>query len=150
MRSKQQKTSIKTSTGTRASKNKSLTVANILRTLSDPKSVELFKSISTTGSDSSDLRNTTRLSPRQYYSRLSNFTRNGMLTKKNGKKYRTAFGRIVYYELITIEKAITNYYKLKAIDSIGLYNDMPHEEHKKIIDALITDPDIREILSSRV
>jgi len=27
---------------------------------------------------------------------------------------------------------------------------MPHEEHKKIIDALITDPDIREILSSRV
>lgn len=71
-----------------------------------------------------------------------------MLIKKNGKKYRTAFGRIVYYELMTIEKAIVNYYKLKAIDSIGLYNDMPQEEHKKIIDALITDPDIREILSS--
>ena len=57
-----------------------------------------------------------------------------MLIKKNGKQYRTTFGRIVYYELITIEKAILNYYKLKAIDSIGLYNDMPHEEHKKIID----------------
>jgi DNA-binding transcriptional ArsR family regulator len=148
LRSKQQKTGIKISTGTRTSKSKSLTVASILRALSDPKSVELFKSISAIGSDSSDLRSTTRLSPRQYYSRLSNFTRNGMLIKKNGKKYRTTFGRIVYYELITIEKAILNYYKLKAIDSIGLYNDMPHEEHKKIIDALITDPDIREILSS--
>jgi hypothetical protein len=64
-----------------------------------------------------------------------------MLIKKNGKKYRTAFGRIVYYELTTIEKAILNYYKLKAIESIGLSKDMPHEQHKKIVDALITDPD---------
>ena len=136
-------------TGTRTSKNKGLTVVSVLKALSDPKSVELFKRISGAGSDSSELKSTTRLSPRQYYSRLSNFTRNGMLIKKNGKKYRTAFGRIVYYELITIEKAVLNYYKLKAVDSIGLYNDMPHEEHKKIIDTLITDPDIREILSSR-
>ncbi|MGB8934269.1 MAG: hypothetical protein WCC17_04090 [Candidatus Nitrosopolaris sp.] len=149
MRSKQHKTTrIKIPTAARTTKTKSLTVASILKTISDPISVELFKSISATGSDSSDLRSRTRLSPRQYYSRLSNFTRNGMLIKKNGKKYRTAFGRIVYYELMTIEKAIVNYYKLKAIDSIGLYNDMPQEEHKKIVDALITDPDIREILSS--
>ena len=47
---------------------------------------------------------------------------------------------------MTIDKAIVNYYKLKAIDSIGLYNDIPHEEHEKIIDTLITDPDIRQIL----
>ena len=69
-----------------------------------------------------------------------------MLIKKNGKKYRTTFGRIVNHELMTIEKAIVNYYKLKAIDSIGLYNDIPQEEHEKIIDTLITDPDIRQIL----
>jgi hypothetical protein len=149
LRSKQDKTTrIKIPTGARTTKTKSLTVASILKTISDPISVELFKSISAAGIDSSDLRSKTRLSPRQYYSRISNFTRNGMLIKKNGKKYRTTFGRIVYHELMTIEKAIVNYYKLKAIDSIGLLNDMPQEEHKKIIDTLITDPDIRQILFS--
>ena len=146
LRSRQDKTSrIKIPTGARTAKTKSLTVASILKTIPDPISVELFKSISAAGIDSSDLRSKTRLSARQYYSRISNFTRNG---KKNGKKYRTTFGRIVYHELMTIEKAIVNYYKLKAIDSIGLFNDMPQEEHKKIIDTLITDPDIRQILFS--
>ncbi|MGC1927513.1 MAG: hypothetical protein WA667_00945 [Candidatus Nitrosopolaris sp.] len=110
--------------------------------------MELFKSISASGSDSSDLRSKARLSRRQYYSRLSNFTRNGMLIKKNGKNYRTTFVRVVYHTLMTIENAFVNYYKLKAIDSIVLYPDIPQEEHKKIIDTLITDPDIRQILFS--
>ncbi len=50
---------------------------------------------------------------------------------------------------MTIENAFVNYYKLKAIDSIGLSFDIPQEEHKKIIDNLITDPEIRQILSTR-
>ena len=150
LRSKQDKIArIKIPTGARTTKTKSLTVACVLKTISDPISVELFKSISEAGSDSSALRSKTRLSLRQYYSRLSNFTRNGMLIKKNGKNYRTTFGRVVYHTLMTIENALTNYYKLKAIDSIGLYHDIPQEEHKKIIDDLITDPDIKQILLTK-
>ncbi|MFZ0514349.1 MAG: hypothetical protein WAM14_22285 [Candidatus Nitrosopolaris sp.] len=149
LRSKQDKTArIKIPRETRATKTKSLTVASVLKTISDPISVELFKSISEAGSDSSDLRSKTRLSRRQYYSRLFNFTRNGILMKKNGKNYRTTFGRVVYHTLITIENAVTNYYKLKAIDSIGLDHDIPQEERKKMIDTLITDPDIRQTLFS--
>ena len=108
--------------------------------------MELFKSISASGSDSSDLRSKTRLSRRQYYPKLSNFTSNGLLIKKNGKNFRTTFGSVVYHTLTTIENAFVNYYKLMAIDSIGLYNDIPQEELEKIIDTLITDPDIRQIL----
>lgn len=123
-------------------------VASIFKSISDPISVELFKNISETGSDSEDLIRQTRVSRRQYYSRLSNITRNGMVVRKNGKYYRTTFGRVVYYALMTIEKTFVNYYKLKAVDSIGLYGSIPAEEHNKIVESLITDPDIRKILVS--
>lgn len=54
-----------------------------------------------------------------------------MLIKKKGKNYRTTFGKIVYHMLTTIENALTDYYKLKAIDSIGLYVDTPQEFQEK-------------------
>jgi hypothetical protein len=150
LRSKQEKTTRnKTPTEARITKPKSITVANVLKSISDPISVELFKSVSAAGIESSALRSKTKLSRRQYYSRISSFTKNGMLIRKNGRNYRTTFGKVVYYMLMTIENAFVNYYKLKAIDSIGLSYDIPQEEHKKIIDNLITDPDIRQILLTR-
>lgn len=150
LRSKQEKAARnKTSTEARITKTKGITVANVLKSISDPISIELFKSVSVAGSESSALRSKSKLTRRQYYSRISSFTRNGMLIRKNGRNYRTTFGKVVYYTLMMVENAFVNYYKLKAIDSIGLSYDIPQEEHKKIIDNLITDPDIRQILSTR-
>jgi hypothetical protein len=126
-----------------------ITVPSVLRTVSDPISIELFKAIAAGGSDGSTLRTSTKLSRRQYYSRLSAFMKNGMVARKRGRNYRTAFGRIVYHTILTLENAFANYYKLKAIDSIGLAYDIPVEEHKKILDNLIADPEIRQILSAR-
>ena len=150
LRSKQEKAARnKTSTEARITKTKGITVANVLKSISDPISIELFKSVSVAGSESSALRSKSKLTRRQYYSRISSFTRNGMLIRKNGRNYRTTFGKVVYYTLMMVENAFVNYYKLKAIDSIGLSYDIPQEEHKKIIDNLIADPDIRQILSTR-
>jgi hypothetical protein len=129
-------------------KKSTQSVASIFKTISDPISVELFKNISETGSDSEDLMRKNRVSRRQYYSRLSNFTRNGLVLRRDGKYHRTTFGRVVYHALMTIEKTFVNYYNLKAIDSIVLNSSIPREEHNKIIDTLITDPDIRKILVS--
>jgi hypothetical protein len=148
--SKQDKNArIEIPTRSRMTKPKSLTLACVFKTISDPISLELFKSISVEGSDSSVLRSKTSLSLRQYYSRISNFTRNGMLKRKSGKNYRTTFGKVLYHVLLTIENAFTDYYKLRVIDSIGLYHDIPQEEHKKIVDNLITDPDIKQFLLTR-
>ena len=55
-----------------------------------------------------------------------------MLIKKNGKNYRTTFGRVVFHTLMTIEKAFVNYYKLMTIDSIGLDHDIPQETPRRI------------------
>jgi hypothetical protein len=130
-------------------KTEGITVSSVLRSISDPISIELFKSISNEGSDGTSLRDNTKLSRRQYYSRLSAFMRNGIVARKQGRNYRTAFGRIVYHTLLILDNAFANYYKLKAIDSIGLAYDIPLEEHKKILDNLIADPEIRQILSAR-
>jgi hypothetical protein len=130
-------------------KSLGITIPSVLRTVSDPISIELFKAIAAEGSDGSTLRTSTKLSRRQYYSRLSAFMKNGMVARKRGRNYRTAFGRIVYHTILTLENAFANYYKLKAIDSIGLAYDIPVDEHKKILDNLIADPEIRQILSAR-
>jgi hypothetical protein len=130
-------------------KSLGITIPSVLRTVSDPISIELFKAIAAEGSDGSALRTSTKLSRRQYYSRLSAFMKNGMVARKRGRNYRTAFGRIVYHTILTLENAFANYYKLKAIDSIGLAYDIPVEEHKKILDNLIADPEIRQILSAK-
>lgn len=130
-------------------KSLGVTIPSVLRTVSDPISIELFKAIAAEGSDGSTLRTSTKLSRRQYYSRLSAFMKNGMVARKRGRNYRTAFGRIVYHTILTLENAFANYYKLKAIDSIGLAYDIPVDEHKKILDNLIADPEIRQILSAR-
>lgn len=116
---------------------KPLTLACVLKSIADPKSLELFNLISAEGSEGSVLIAKKNLSPRQYYSRISNFTRNGMVIKKKGKNYRTTLGKIVYHMLKTIENAFTDYYK--AIDPVGLYHDIPQVEHKKNIDKLIAD-----------
>ena len=47
-------------------------------------------------------------------------------------------------------KNVNNYWKLKAIDSLGVaYDDkLPREERIKIIDRMLGNPQIKEILRS--
>jgi hypothetical protein len=73
--------------------------------------------------------------------------RTGLIKRKNGRHTLTAFGKVIYDTQITIENAINNYWKLKAIDSLEMSNDLPVEERKKLIDNLIENNGIREILA---
>jgi hypothetical protein len=73
----------------------------------------------------------------------------GLIKRKNGKHNLTAFGRVIYDTQITIENAINNYWKLKAIDSLEMSDDLPVEERKKLIDNLIENNGIREILARK-
>jgi transcription initiation factor IIE alpha subunit len=122
-------------------------LAKILKSISDDESLELFRFIATNDSDSESLRNRTKMTRKQYYSRMSRLMKAGLIKRKNGKHNLTAFGRVIYDTQITIENAINNYWKLKAIDSLEMSNDLPVEEHKKLIDNLIENNGIREILA---
>lgn len=125
---------------------KSQTPATVLRTISDDKSMELFKIISQGSIDSESLKSKTKLTRKQYYSRLSRMTKAGLVRKKSGKYLLTAFGKIVYDAEITVENALTSYWKLKAIDSLEMSNELPKEEQQKLIDALLDNQEIKGIL----
>jgi hypothetical protein len=53
---------------------KSQTSASILRTIADDKSLSLFKTIAQGTIDSENLKDKTKLTRKQYYSRLSRMT----------------------------------------------------------------------------
>jgi predicted transcriptional regulator len=125
---------------------KSQTPAAILRTIADDKSLELFKTIAHGTIDSENLKNKTKLTRKQYYSRLSRMTKAGLVRKKSGKYLLTAFGKIVFDSQTTVENALNSYWKLRAIDSLEMSNELPKEEQQKLIDALLDNQELKGIL----
>jgi predicted transcriptional regulator len=120
--------------------------ASVLRTIADDKSLELFSTVALETIDSKNLKSRTKLTRKQYYSRLSRMTRVGLVKRKNGKYIHTTFGKIVYESKVTIENALNNYWKLKAIDSLETSNEVPKEEQQKLIDTLLDNEEIKGIL----
>jgi predicted transcriptional regulator len=125
---------------------KAQTPATVLRTVADDKSLELFKTIAQGTIDSENLKSRTKLTRKQYYSRLSRMTKAGIVRKKNGKYLLTAFGKIVYDAQTTVENALSSYWKLRAIDSLEMSNELPKEEQQKLIDTLLDNQEIKGIL----
>jgi predicted transcriptional regulator len=126
------------------------TVDSVLASISDNPSLELFRLIAVTNGTSETLRTKINLTRKQYYSRLSRMTKAGIVKRKNGRHSLTAFGKVVYDAQTTIEKAVNSYWKLKAIDSLEMSEDLPKEERLKLIDNLLDNKDIKEILYNKV
>ncbi len=124
-----------------------VSVVEILEAISDVKSLKLFNSIATKGGNSEDLSVQLKLSRKEYYSRMSRLMKTGMVKRKNGKHFLTAFGKVIYDAQVTVKKAVESYWKLKAIDSIDLSDEITVKERDKLIQTLLDDVEIREILS---
>ncbi|MER3408383.1 MAG: hypothetical protein C4292_06620 [Nitrososphaera sp.] len=125
---------------------KTQTTATILRTISDDKSMDLFRTIASGSIDSESLKGKTKLTRKQYYSRLSRMTKAGLVRKKSGKYTLTAFGKVVYDSQATVDSALSNFWKLKAIDSLEMSNELPKEEQQKLIDTLLDNKELKGIL----
>jgi hypothetical protein len=136
--------------GTHGNTKESVSLSNILSAISDDKSFALFRTIAVEngddGIDSEFLTSKTKLTRKQYYSRMSDMTKTGLLKRKRGKYFLTSLGKVVYNNLRIIESALSNYWKLKAIDSFEIVT-APEEERNKIIDDLIDDYQIKDILA---
>jgi hypothetical protein len=128
-----------------------LTVVDILRTISDKKALALFETIALVKPSSDILIDKTQLTRKQYYSRMSNLMKSGLVKRKSRKYTLTSFGKVVYDIHIIIEKVITNYYwKLKAFDLVEVTNSsLSKEEHNKILDALIDNENIKQLIISK-
>jgi predicted transcriptional regulator len=127
--------------------SKSSSVAKVMRSISDGMALDLYKTIAnSSGATGEFLQSKIKISRKQYYSRLSNMARAGLIKRKHGRYSLTAFGKIVYDSEKSIENAYNIFWKLKAIDSIGVSNELPKEEYSKIVEALIDNYEIKDIL----
>jgi SNF2 family DNA or RNA helicase len=126
-----------------------ISVADVLKAISDKKSIELLRIVGLVNQNTVILINKAKLSRKQYYSKMSRLMKAGLIKRKNGKYTLTAFGKVIYYTaIIKMENATSSYLKLKAIDSLEMSNDVPAEERKKIIDSFIDNQEIRDVLVS--
>jgi hypothetical protein len=126
-------------------------LGKVIKLISDNKSLLIFKTICLASGDTGEnLRTQFKLTKKQYYSRMSRLTKAGLINRQKGRYFVTAFGMVVYYAQRLLGSAVNNYWKLKAIDSLGVaYDDkVPREERMKIIDLMIGSPQIKEILLS--
>jgi predicted transcriptional regulator len=92
-----------------------ISTIDVLSAISDERSLLLFKTIAHANSERSSseiLISTLNLRSKQYYSRMSGLVKADLVTRRNGKYFLTAFGKIVYDAQTTIEKALRNYWKL--------------------------------------
>ena len=72
-----------------------VSVSDSLSTISNDKSLVLFNTIALASEDSSILISRLELTRKQYYSRIFELTKAGLIRRRNGKYFLTSFGRIV-------------------------------------------------------
>jgi hypothetical protein len=94
---------------------------------------------------SESLRVKLKLTKKPHYHRISSLVKSGLVMKRRDHNYYlTAFGHIIYQVLLTMQSAMDECCKIKAIDSLN--NNTPAQERKAIIDSMINNEKIKELL----
>jgi predicted transcriptional regulator len=117
--------------------------------ISDDKALSLFNSIAISRGFRNIILREMNLTTKQYYSRLSGLVDAGLIRKFEGRYLLTLVGKLVYDAQINIGKALSYYWKLKAIESIEMSSPgarITKEELKQLIDALIDNHFIKDFL----
>ena len=124
-------------------------ITDVLKKISDDKTLTLFNSIAFSNEDGNIRLGEMNLSKKQYYSRLSGLTGAGLIRRRKGKYSHTLVGKIIYDAHLNIGKALSYYWKLKAIESIEMSSPgtrLPKEELTQLIDDLIDNHFIKDFL----
>lgn len=127
-------------------------VADVLNTISDDNSLTIFKIISLAKGErakTSDILSQTKLTHRQYYSRMFVLVNTGLVERRKniGKYVITSFGEQIYRGQRIIEDALNIFWKLKALEAIALSDKSTEEDIiDSLIDSLIDNEEIKEIL----
>jgi predicted transcriptional regulator len=121
-------------------------VGDIIHSISDSKSLDLFCSIAKQSVESEALKETKGLTRKQYYSRTKLLLKTGLVQRNKGSFSLTCLGAVVYHAKTVIETGVNNYWKLKAIDSIQSSAEIGEHERTKLIKTIIDDSGIESIL----
>ena len=126
-----------------------ISLKDILRSIADDKSLLLINTLATLEQDSRGLKDIGQLTQKQYYSRLSNLVKCGLITRNGGKYYLSSFGKVVCAVIQEIVNAVNYFWQLKALDAINEADQKDFKEvesYLKPIDCFIHDVKIKEYL----
>jgi hypothetical protein len=124
-------------------------VSAILKKISDDKTLTLFNSIAISMGDRNIHLREMSLTSKQYYSRISGLMAAGLIRRHKGRYSLTLMGKIVYDVHLNIGKALSYYWKLKAIESIDMSSPgarLAREELIQLINTLIDNHFIKDFL----
>lgn len=128
-------------------------IEDVLYAISHGNALVIFRTIAAVGQNSSSKISISifNLNRKQYYSRISDLRKAGLINGSYGKYFLTSLGKVVYYAQEVVENAVNDYWKLRAIDSLKVPTDddndfLSKEELAKIIDSLIDNQEVKEIL----
>ena len=125
-------------------------ITDVLKKISDDKALTLFNSIAVSNGDKYIPSKEMNLTPKQYYSRISGLLNAGLIKRHKGRYSLTLLGKVVYDSHMTIGKALTYYWKLKAIESIEMSasggSGLPNGELAQLVDVLIDNHKVKDIL----
>jgi predicted transcriptional regulator len=123
-----------------------VSVEDVMKAVSDSKSLDMFRSIAKGSIESEVLKQKNGLSKKQYYFRMRQLLKAGLVQRIKGSFSLTCLGAVVYHAQLIIEKGVNNYWKLKAIDSIQSSAEIGEHERMKLINTIIDDSGIESIL----
>jgi len=123
-----------------------VSVEDVMKAVSDSKSLDMFRSIAKGSIESEVLKQTKGLSKKQYYFRMRQLLKAGLVQRIKGSFSLTCLGAVVYHAQLIVEKGVNNYWKLKAIDSIQSSAEIGEHERMKLIKTIIDDSGIESIL----
>jgi predicted transcriptional regulator len=123
-----------------------VSVEDVMKAVSDTKSLDMFRSIAKGSIESEVLKQTKGLSKKQYYFRMRQLLKAGLVQRIKGSFSLTCLGAVVYHAQLIVEKGVNNYWKLKAIDSIQSSAEIGQNERMQLIKTMIDDGGIESIL----
>jgi hypothetical protein len=123
-------------------------ITDILKKISDDKTLTLFNCIAVSDDDKYIPLKEMNLTTKQYYSRISGLLNIGSVKRHKGRYSITHLGKVIYDAQMTIGRALTYYWRLKAIESIEKSSGvrLPKEELTQLINTLIDSHSIKDIL----
>jgi hypothetical protein len=118
----------------------------VLEAISDQISV--VTSISNNVANSDNIMKLLDLRRKQYYSRCSHLSNIGLVSKQNGERILTSFGRIVYKAQLKIAIAFSHSPMLRTIEKINSHSGLSVDQQKIKIDKLLDDSQLKNLVAT--